>query len=423
MNKWTIRHKANGILALSFAGMLAAFPFQGTFAGGLLFAAFSAGTIGGLADSFAVGALFGNPLGIRWPKWMGTRVISRNRDRLIGELVHMVEKDLLTVENVRQTFGEYDMADILLRYLQERGGSADVKAIARRLAAELLGGSRAEAAAGGIERFLKDHAETVRIADLLAEAGEWSVRNGYDERIVTFILLQLRKLVLMDEFRSMAEGIAESAIRSYEGDKFRRRLVDYTAGLNARDISAKVQDWLASFLEQLAETDHPQRRRLQELLRGFVTRLREDEELRSAIEDGKRRWLTAASGNIRLREWLAGRLAAAGEALRGASTGGAGDWLDSRIDEAVDALAGSPDWRQRLDESVKTALLTLLERRHVMIGRLVRDKLEQFTEEDLIELAKDKAGKDLQYIRLNGMIVGSGVGIALYLATFWIGGR
>ncbi len=64
-----------------------------------------------------------------------------------------------------------------------------------------------------------------------------------------------------------------------------------------------------------------------------------------------------------------------------------------------------------------------MEQKHSYIGKLVTDKLNSFSETELTQLVREKAGRDLQYIRINGIGVGALIGVVLYLATFWIGGQ
>jgi len=422
MGKRDIRKTANGILVLSGAGILAAFPFQQHFAGGLLFAGFSAATIGGLADSFAISALFGNPLRIKWPSWMGTRIIARRREKLIGELADMVEKELLTVDHIKTTLKDYNLGDTIARYLTRHGGAEDVKAIATKLAAELLGKADPRELATGMRRFLMDHADALQASDLLADIGEWSIKNGYDEKAVSFAAAQLAGLAGSEKVRLLIQQFAEAAVKSYEGDKFRRRLVDFTAGLNAYAISVKVQNWLVAFLEGMASPDHPASLALKEQLAGFVERLRNDVELRQEVERIKSKLLQGAGDSLKLDQFIANRLEKAREKLLAANEAASQGWIAEQISRGVAKLSESAELRQTVDSEIKHVLLAWLERHHTVIGKLVREKLNAFSEEELSDFVKDKAGKDLQYIRLNGMIVGALVGMGLYLLTFWIGG-
>lgn len=428
MGRTNIKKQANALLVLSGAGILAAFPFQHTFGGGLLFAACSAATIGGLADSFAISALFGNPLRIKWPAWMGTHIIARNRERLIGELADMVEKELLTVDTIRDTLSELNLAEVIVRYLTERDGSEKTKELATKLAADMLGNVNAEELAKAVQSFVRDRSGSVRVADLIADIAEWSVKNGYDDRVLTFFAGQFARLAGTPQFGIVIEKFASAAIRSYEGDKFRRRLVDFTAGLNAQAISDKVQAWIVAFLKELGQEDHPHREALRGKIAELVVRLREDDELRGKVEAGKEKLLATAGDKLKLDEFLAARL----ESLRSKLLHGSGEdeesasrpiaWMRGQFDKGIRRLAADAGLQSSLDGMLKRSLLSWISQKHAMIGVMVREKLGALSESDLIELVKDKAGKDLQYIRLNGMIVGSLVGIILYFATFWIGG-
>ncbi|WP_168121696.1 DUF445 domain-containing protein [Paenibacillus sp. HB172176] len=421
----SIRTKANIILFVAAAGILASFPFQHTFIGGLLFAAFSAATIGGLADSFAISALFGNPLRIRWPEWMGTHIIARNRERLIRELAEMVEHELLTVSMIRETLPEHSLGQALLEYLNDNGGAEAIHAIAQRLAGDLMARVDTEEVARGLERFLQEHADMLQISDLIADIGDWTIRNGYDEQIIRFLLEQSVHIVGTKDFRRLIEQLADTAIKAYEGDKFRRRLVDYSAGLNATAISEKLQVWLIQFLEQFKDASHPQHMRLKEQLLLFIQRLREDEELRKRMEDGKLSLLKSLEGKLKLDEWLKNRLNALRELAEkgeGHEEGTSLPWLREQLDYGFRQLNEKPQLAEALDRKLKSAILDWVERKHSAIGGIVQDQLQQYSEAELIQLVQEKAGKDLQYIRLNGMIVGMLVGILFYLLTFWIGG-
>ncbi|MFD0961011.1 DUF445 domain-containing protein [Paenibacillus chungangensis] len=426
MKKQKIRAGANITLILSAAGILAAFPFQHTFAGGLLFAAFSAATIGGLADTFAINALFGDPLKVRWPKWMGTHIIARNRERLIDELVDMVENELLTVDAIKEHLQYHNLAEVVAQYLLRHGGSVNVKEMAEKLLGELLERTDAAKLARSIERFLSQHDDALQLSDMLADIGDWSIRNGYDDKTLSFLFRQLAKIAATPQLKVIIGQFVHSAIKAYEGDKFRRRLVDFTAGLNADAISEKAQIWIVTMLEGLADECHPQRTKLKEWLIETVKRLKDDEELRLRVEGTKRKLMDAIWPHISLQPYLSRTFDHFREAL--AQEGRADEeafsvkmWLHRQLDAAMDQLKDA-ERLERLDAGLKSAVLTLLEQSHAAIGRTVRSKLNTYTNEDLIELVKEKAGHDLQFIRLNGIVVGALVGSILYMLTFWIGG-
>lgn len=425
MNNFSIKKKADAALLFSAIGILVAFPFHDTFAGGLFFSLFSAATIGGLADSFAVSALFGNPLRIKWPVWMGTNIISRNRERLIGELVKMVQNDLLTIPNIRERLDEYNIADVLVTYLKQHGGEEGINDILQQVANDVITTIDLQELAKTVQTFLLEHADAIPVANIAADAGDWTIKNGYDDRIIEFMIPELIKIVKSAAFGSVVDQIVNSAIRSYEGDKFRRKLIDFTAGLEAANLSGRLQDWLVSFLEKFHSEDHPQRKQLKAFIAGFVARLRTDEQLRDRIEAGKETLLAAVKDDLKLDVYIQRGL----ESLRQAAAENAEGqlarypWIREKLREGIAYMEGNGELLSRIDQYVKTTLLKWMEQKHSYIGKIVTDKLNSFSEEELTELVKEKAGRDLQYIRINGIGVGALIGVILHLATFWIGGQ
>ncbi|MDQ8734687.1 DUF445 domain-containing protein [Paenibacillus sp. LHD-38] len=425
MNNFSIKKKADAALLFSAIGILVAFPFHDTFAGGLFFSLFSAATIGGLADSFAVSALFGNPLRIKWPVWMGTNIISRNRERLIGELVKMVQNDLLTIPNIRERLDEYNIADVLVTYLKKHGGEEGINDILQQVANDVITTIDLQELAKTVQTFLLEHADAIPVSNIAADAGDWTIKNGYDDRIIEFMIPELIKIVKSAAFGSVVDQIVNSAIRSYEGDKFRRKLIDFSAGLEAANLSGRLQDWLVSFLEKFHSEDHPQRKQLKAFIAGFVARLRTDEQLRDRIEAGKETLLAAVKDDLKLDVYIQRGL----ESLRQAAAENAEGqlarypWIKEKLREGIAYMEGNGELLSRIDQYVKTTLLKWMEQKHSYIGKIVTDKLNSFSEEELTQLVKEKAGRDLQYIRINGIGVGALIGVILHLATFWIGGQ
>nr|WP_273545626.1 DUF445 domain-containing protein [Paenibacillus caui] len=413
---------------MSAAGVVAAFPFRDYFWGGVLFSACNAATIGGLADSFAVGALFGNPLKIKWPAFMGTRVIARNRERLIGELGNMVQYELLTTANIQARLSEYSISAILIDYLRKHGGQEDITEIAERLAKELMVKMDVQELANALHELLFGSMEALQASDIAADVADWIVRNGYDEPIIDFLIHELIKIVHTERFRLVIERLADSVLSSYESGKFRRQFVNIAAGLEASSLSGKIQLKIASFLKEMLSPSHAQRIKLKEQMGHFVLRLRSDPDLRDSIERGKLRIINAIKGHVQLdafvREILNFFLQLSKE--DGATGGGKGtalySWIDRKIEQGIGTLENNEDLLQAIDRYIKKNVLMWIEQRHGFIAQVVTDKLNTYSEQQLIGMVQDKAGPDLQYIRLNGIGIGGLIGAFLYLITFWIGG-
>lgn len=430
IKKDDVKRYADSALTLSFVGTLAAYPFQHTFWGGLCYSGLSAATIGGLADTFAVSALFRQPLGIPWPRFMGTRIIARNRDRLINEIVDMVQHELLALPSIQRKVEQFNVADMLETYLTRHGGEADLTRLLQRFASEAMEGADIGELARKVQAFLLDHAHVFQASDLLADVADWTIRNGYDDKLLDFLIREGTRLVKTNELRQAVEQLIASALKTYEGDRNNRKFVNSVAGINPVSMSHVVQMKLALALQQLLRPDNPKRLRIKALLAEYARRLREEDALREKVERGKIQLIAFAREHLdfgtMLEEWLR-RLKpdphanfdneeeqSSGEQERT-------DWMHRKIAEFVRKFSGSRAALESLDGVLKQAAMRGFEQKHDAIGRLVREGLDQFTEAELIRFVHDKAGRDLQFIRLNGTVVGGLIGLLLFLATGWMG--
>ncbi|MCQ6559197.1 DUF445 domain-containing protein [Paenibacillus mendelii] len=422
MKKENVKNFADASLVVSFLGTLAVYPFQQSFIGGLFFSGLSAATIGGIADTFAVSALFRHPLRIPWPRFMGTRIIPRNRERLVNEIVSMVQHELLSIPNIQRKLGNYHVASLLMTYLKERGGEQDMERLVQRFASDVLHTVDVRELADSVQNFLLDQAGELQISDLLADIGEWTIRNGYDDKLIEFFVHELIRLVKTEEFRELAERIINSAIETYENGRTNRKFVNSVAGISGDNLSKMVQEKLSLLLLELLSPEHPNHQKLKEQAASFVQRLRDDEALRARVEEGKLTLLALLREQLDLgaylEDWIQAYRQRAAEQPDGSALF---PWLQQSIHSMIGKLDSNEAAIDRLDALIKKNVLVWIERQHSSIGKLVRDGLNAFSEEQLVQFVHDKAGHDLQFIRLNGTFVGGLIGIVLYLATFWIG--
>ncbi|SDO87617.1 Uncharacterized membrane-anchored protein YjiN, DUF445 family [Paenibacillus sp. yr247] len=416
MFKLSTKTAADSLIAFSFIGSIATYPFQQHLWGQYCFIGFSAATVGGLADSFAVSALFRNPLGIKWPEKMGTRIISKNRERFLRELVNMVQNELLTVESLREKLNNYRFTEVILTYLNYHGGKGDVGSILQRLASDILTKMDLPEMVKSVESFILEHAGAIQMSDIIADIGEWSIRHRYDERILHFLTDELIKIIKSQEFRSILEELIEAVLHSYESGSWRKKAVNNIMGIKADSYSGKVQSWLADQLENFRSPSHPFRKQLSNWIGAIIIQLRKDELLRYRVEQMKLNLIHSFQKRIELdavlQEWLEGyrQVAAASEI---------GEipfpWLNSMLDEGLHKLQDDSVKLDQLDRWFKDKAMIWIEEEHDQIGQFVWEKLNAFTEQELVRYIEDKAGKDLQYIRLNGTVVGALVGIILFI--------
>jgi uncharacterized membrane-anchored protein YjiN (DUF445 family) len=399
----TNRHKATITLGLVSLGFVASHPFAHTFAGGLLASGCSAALVGGLADWFAVSALFRRPLGIPFR----TELIPRNRARITQAIIAMVEDELLTSENIRATVERYDIAALVVRYLDDYDGKARIGELLARIGDDAVG----QVSPNKVGRFLADlvraNADQLRLAPLLAQALEWSVKHGYADRLISFVIDELATLLAQPQAGELLAGFIREARAAYERDLLRRRFASqFLAGLGftAVAMAAIIQREGGAFLKNLADPAHPWRESLRQWALDLAARLRDDPALQRRVEQAKRAWLDERTD---LAEQFAGGIAA----IQRAAAGEPGQaairrWLAAQVDRLVLSFRQSGDQQQALAQLFRRALMAFIDTHHAHIGRMVRERLDQYSTETLVELIESRVGNDLQMIRINGSVVG-----------------
>ncbi|MCR8655806.1 DUF445 domain-containing protein [Paenibacillus endoradicis] len=426
MRTWNLRQSVNLSIALSFIGLLIVFPFQQTFVGGLFFAAFCAATIGGLADSFAVSALFGQPLKVRWPNWLGTNIIARNRDRLIDELVDMVEHELLSTEMIIKQLKGYDAATVIVHYVESNEGKQAIKGLLRQLLTDLLKVSNPAVFSLSLNRLINQGLQHSKLTPIIQQFITWSVKEKYDHMLISAVSKQLRKLLEKPGVKQFLHEFIATALRSYEQNKKGRQFVNGVAGLNADELTEKLLKIADDLLLAIQDHDHPLQLKLQQYIVGFSNRLQEDEVYAADISRKIEVLFEKLTASLLTTDTISNFLMQLRDQLDQSEyeheEGVLASWLDSKVDELLSSLRFRQELLEQFNHYVRSALMQFVERNHTYVGQLVRTKLEQFDVEQLIALVQEKTAKDLQYIRLNGTAVGSLIGVLLYLIQYSLGG-
>jgi uncharacterized membrane-anchored protein YjiN (DUF445 family) len=405
---------AAGTLGVTSLAYFAALPFAGSFVGGLAVSTFGAAMVGGLADWFAVSALFRKPLGIPWR----TAVIPRNRERLFSVIVQMVQQELLAKENIKRKIEEHDIPRVVLTYLDERGGGKTVKRMVHKLLSDVLDKVDPHEAGRFIAQFVRQDAGVIRLSPLLRSIGEWTVQTGYDQKVISFVADELANIAVTSEFRSLLTKFLAKALSRYEADRRRRKLFNSIAGLSPDNMAIFVQQRLAAWLTGIKRADHPVQIILRQRLCRYLQRLEQEPQSAQDWEKYKNSFLAdldIVGLTQKAIEWL---LRQADEHPQQMA-----QWFrqaDRLVDQLLADFQADAVQQQKVSGIVKQALLNFIDAHHNKIGALVRERLAQFSDTELVAFIEDKVGEDLQIIRVNGSVVGGFTGSILYCLTFWL---
>ncbi|WP_378951756.1 DUF445 domain-containing protein [Pelosinus sp. sgz500959] len=409
------RYKATFILVLVSVGFFISYPFQHTLMGGFFASGFRAAMIGGLADWFAVSALFHRPLGIPFR----TAIIPRNREKIFSALVYMVEHEILMKENIKKRLNEYDLSLILLYFVDIQRSRQDLKKMIYRFLQDFLLQIKNDELEKIIENIVEEHVQNIKILPCVTYMSQWLFRHGYDEKMLDVIIQQCIIVIENKNFVGLLEEVFIAVQEKYERGMNRRKLFNRLMDLSPKQLASGVQHGLISTLSEMKTSDHPIRREGKKRLEQFILKLQNDVSSQQIIE-------SYIQKNIISKFKLGKHLAQIIMTIYRKST------VDNRIvvrgmeslvtqfDILVTDFTANQEERKKVDIYLKSVVNEWVDDHHDEIGRIVKDSLNGFTNERLVNFIEDKLGNDLQMIRINGSVVGGFVGIIIHILTFWL---
>ena len=381
-----------------------------TFAGGddvwveYVRAGAEASLIGGLADWFAVTALFRHPLGVPIPH---TAIVRERKDQFGATLGAFVQESFLTPESVVERLRGAQVAARVAYWLAEPPNAARVAGHVADAAVAVADAVDDDDVHRLLEDVVRERLETVALAPLAGRALRFVTAEGRHDDVLDAAVSGLDRW--LDEHRS---ELAE---------RFGRRSPWWLPGAVEHRIFERLLDGARSVLREMADDrDHELRRQLDERLQRLATELETSDDLRRRGEQLKVELLE----HPQVREWVASLWAGAKEQLR-VQAGDPASPLRRRLEEAVRAagarLQGDPVLLARAQVGVETAAGYVVRHFSGEISGLVGATIARWDGEETSRRLELLLGPDLQYIRINGTVVGGAAGLGLHAVARAIG--
>jgi uncharacterized membrane-anchored protein YjiN (DUF445 family) len=364
-----------------------------------------AAMVGGLADWFAVTALFRRPLGLPIPH---TAIIPENKDRIADTMAGFLRENFLTPGVVARRMREMNLARAVGSYLAEplKGGSSRVRAGAGELLVEVLQSLDPERLGTQVRAALATGLERLPVAPLLGKMLTAMIADGRHRPVIDS-LVRWAGLVLEDNEAMVREVIHTRA----------NALLRFT-GLDER-LANSVLDGLYKLLaEVLVDENHPLRAKVEEGLAGLARDLVEDPETQEKVERLKRELIA----NPAVAEWWSGvweRLRTGliaglrGDGGENAVIAGFGDSLA----EMGTALRDDPRLQLQVNRFARRTAVGIATRYGGQIVQLVSETVKRWDAEKVTSRIEGAVGRDLQFIRMNGTLVGGLVGVAIHAGS------
>ena len=359
-----------------------------------------AAMVGGLADWFAVTALFRHPLGLPIPH---TAIIPRNKDRIGQALATFLKENFLIPAVVARRMQRLDVAGAAGRFLQTPAGQGTrIRAGASRLIADVFESLDDERLGGIVKGAISSRLRTTQVSPLLGHALASAIN---EDRHVPMLEAAIR-------WTARALDANEELIREMVHKK--ANWVLKLAGLDAKLADAIIDGLRKLTAEMSTDPAHPVRVKVEEALVQLANDLQTRPETHERVEAIKEQLLDNRSVAVWLDTlWQKGREAIVRAARNPDAV------LAGKLGEMLKSMGGTLEKdariRAAINQFVRRAVVGMAASYGGSIVKLVSETVRGWDAQTVTDRLEAAVGRDLQYIRINGTLVGGLVGLILHL--------
>lgn len=365
-----------------------------------------AATIGGLADWYAVVALFRRPLGLPIPH---TAIIQQNQHRIAEKLGEFIEVHFLSPLPVEAKLREVDFARFISDWLTDTKKSSDLARFVLRLLPEALAAAETSGLKSFVTRRAVTQLQSIDLAPLAAGTLRGFIAEGRHkgmlDDLLTAIHESLNKPETLALIREKIRNELPTLLKLYRADKF---------------LLKKVAASATSFFEEVrTDQHHPFRGEVDRILLTLPDKLTHDKAYADRL-DGLKRDLLARPELASLANDIWANIQAFIERNASGEENILQQHLTDMFVKAGTQLAADSEMRAEINKGIVVVLRSFIADQKSGVSRFISDQVKSWDMKQLINLIEINIGKDLQYIRFNGALIGGLAGLALHTAEVFI---
>lgn len=361
-----------------------------------------AGMVGALADWFAVTALFKYPLGIKIPH---TNLINNNKDSLGKNLGSFVSENFLNSETIRPYIQQINITSYIQKWLSSTKNQDKVKFEIQNIIRNILARIDDREIALIISNKGKEIIKGIKIENLASKGLFYAIENNEHNRLITLILPQAKSYVENNKEAIYQKVVEKNPILGLVGGKaVTNQLI---SGIIAfiEDIQNngghKIRNEITEKLIEITEdikTDVEWKNRFNNLKQDFIT----NEKVESYASNLWINTKTSILKNLDVNDGLFNK------------------YIEKYLLEISSNIESDTETQNKINKSVQQFVYKLALKNSNEIGNIISRTVKEWDGKELSEKLELEVGKDLQYIRINGTLVGGMVGLIIYTVTHLI---
>ncbi len=371
------------------------YPFLG------FVAAFAeAATIGGCADWYAVVALFRHPLGLPIPH---TAIIVRNQNRIADSLARFIGNNFLEKQPVQQKLQEVDFATHIAHWLSDETRTRSLAQSLVRLLPQLMQKADMTGLKTTITSRMKEAINQADTAPFVAKILDSVAQSRHHQKLLDGILSAFGGLIIQPQ---SLEAI---------GNKIRQELPSVFKFFKADTyLLQKIIGSTAKLIDDVqSDTNHPLRAEVDEVFASFIAKLKTAPEYHAWLNDTKVSLLNRPeTAQLFQSLWDSLTHFIETDALREDSA------IQQQFTDFIAAIARQLNQDEALQKQINGGVVTLIANiitsQKQAIAQFISNQVKAWDGVHMTKMIENSVGRDLQYIRFNGTLIGGAIGVALY---------
>ncbi len=408
------KSRANKVLLLVFLLFLVAiglkYYYKDKVAVEMFFTIMEAALVGGIADWFAITALFKKPFGFPWH----TALIPRHRGRVIKSIRTMIDQDLLTVQSIQRRVDNSCFVSVLIDFVENKQGKELLRGSLEKLWRDILSKLDIREVVGYLDIFIRKEIKTINLVSQVRYVIRWLLENQRAQILTVYIvdelINQLDKVEMKQSIHKYLEDITQIKSRSPLERAF-IWLGEQTNSVSISDATDAFYGEVLTILEEIKNPEHRLHTRISEKL----TELLEQPEMDFIWLEQIENWKMTLATDVDLGDTTIHMVENFIETTNPQLYSQLVNWIYSQIDRYWEFFKENSEIQDWLEVRIKLVLHQFIEKEHHIIGEIAERVLSEFTDDKLNRFVEDKAGDDLQWIRINGSAVGGIVGLIMFL--------
>lgn len=356
-----------------------------------------AAMVGALADWFAVTALFHHPLGLKIPH---TNLIEQSKERIGDNLGNFVVTNFLSPQNIRPYIQNLKVSHFIGEWLQKEKNSNILVKNLSEIVLDILQKLEDDAVVNFISKKAKEMTGDFKINQILGNGMEYLLEKNDHQKLITSLSAQIKNYILEhhEMVRERVKKESFSLIPSFVDDK----------------IAEKITSGLSKYFEEVEQDpNHALRKEITQKLFDFSSEIKINPQYEQELNAMKDDFLQPEKIHqyshdiwVSLKKTLTEELTQEHSSLK--------NYLHKNISEFSENLRTDEKLQHKIDHWVRVTAYKYILRNTNKFGYLIADTVGNWQGKELSEKLELEVGKDLQFIRINGTLVGGLVGLLIY---------